>query len=227
MEREQETPDSQLDAPTSSEIEVLELFRRSPHPYLRHKDEIRNLSSDRLRPPTGTSRHRPNPPNRTSSDADGRKRRKASPGSQSPSESGTEADDEGFAFVKALLPPPLRPHKGLRDPDLGHGAISPLLTPTQIDDEGRTFAKGYFGVDKKKARKGEASSIEEDAQAARQRYLRRRRNELLRRATEVLLLTGIGVLTVSGCNSWDQLVERHRGEPLVRTSTCTRLTRTQ
>lgn len=217
MEQELDSAESQLDARALSEVEALELFRRSPHPYLRHKDQIRNPSPGRLRPPTDMSRHRPNPPNRTISDADSRKRRKALTGSQSPSESGTEADDEGYTFVKALPPPPLRPHKGLRESGLAHGSISPLLTPTQIDDEGRTFIKGYFTDFTKKPHRGDASSTREDAQAARQRYFKRRRNELLRRTTEVLLLTAIGLLAVSGCDCWDKLFEKHRGKPLVET----------
>jgi hypothetical protein len=145
MSPESEPPDARLDAPTSSDVESLELFRRSPHPYLRRKDEIRKPSPDRLAPSSRAARNRPTPLNRATSDADGRKRRKTSSRSQSPSESGTEADDEGYSFVKALPPPPLRPHKGLRESEgLGQGALSPLLTPTQIDDEGRKFSDGYF-----------------------------------------------------------------------------------
>jgi hypothetical protein len=208
MPQEPDPPDAPLDAPTPSDMETLELFRRSPHPYLRHEDEIWKPSLER----SASSRLRPSPPNRTISDADGRKRRKTSSQSQSPSESGTEADDEGYSFVKALPPPPLRPHKGLRvTGGAGQGALSPLLTPTQIDDEGRRFSDGYFNEKKRRSRKGEPSFTDEEARIARQKYLKRRRNELFRRTTETALLVVIGVLAVSGCNCWTQLLAWHRG----------------
>jgi hypothetical protein len=212
MSQEVDRADARLNAPTSPEIEALELFRRSPHPYLRRKDEIRKPSPDRLAASSGAIRNRPSPPNGTMIDADGRKRRKASSRSQSPSESGTEADDEGYSFVKALPPPPLRPHKGLRETEQGRGGLSPLLTPTQIDDEGRKFSNGYFTDKKRGSQRGEPSFTDEEARAARQKYLKRRRNELVRRATETALLAGIGALAVSGCNCWGRLLGWHRGE---------------
>jgi hypothetical protein len=211
MSQETEPSDARLDAPTVSDFEALELLRRSPQPYLRHKDEIRKPSPDRLASSRAT-RDRPNPPSRTISDADGRKRRKTSSRSQSPSEGGTEADDEGYSFVRALPPPPLRPHKGLRETEgSGHGALSPLLTPTQIDDEGRRFSDEYFN--KKRAnRKGEPSFTDEEARSVRQKYLKRRRHELVRRTTETALLAGIGILAVSGCNCWQSLLAWHSGK---------------
>jgi hypothetical protein len=229
MSQESEPSDARLDAPTSSDIEALELFRRSPHPYLRHKDEIRKPSPERLASSSRATRNRPNPPSRTISDADGRKRRKTSSRSQSPSESGTEADDEGYSFVRALPPPPLRPHKGLRDTEGSvQGALSPLLTPTQIDDEGRKFSDGYFNGKKRGNRKGEPSFTDEEARSARQKYLKRRRNELVRRTTETALLAGIGILAVTGCNCWQQLLVWHRGEHhRLRPQSWTRLTISQ
>ncbi|KAH8731492.1 hypothetical protein GQ44DRAFT_755614 [Phaeosphaeriaceae sp. PMI808] len=226
MPQEPEPPDSQLNAPTSSEIEALELFRRSPHPYLRHKNEIRKPSPDRLMPSPNSTRNRSNSPYRTISDADGRKRRKplSQSQSQSPSESGTEADDEGYSFVKALPPPPLRLHKGLRDTGgLGQDVVSPLLTPTQIDDEGRKFSDEYFTDKKKRNRRGELSFTDEEARAARQKYLKRRRNELVRRTTETILLAGIGFLVVSGCDCWEQLLNWHRVELVTHTAVMTGL----
>lgn len=207
-----DTPQDALgDVPTPADIEHLELFRRSPHPYLRHKDQIRRPSPDRSRaasPPPPTP---PRSSDRIISDEDGRKRRKA--GSQSPSESGTEADDEGYSFVKALPAPPLRPHKGLRDTrgaERGDWA-SPLLTPTQIDDEGRKLSEGYFEDRKKGTRRGYTSFTDDEARAARQKYRKRRRNELVRRTTETALLAGIGALAVQGCGCWGELLGWHRG----------------
>ena len=151
------------------------------------------------------------------SDADGRKRRKTPTQSQSPSGSGTEADDEGYTFVKALPPPPLRPHKGLRDTHGSGQGGSPLLTPTQIDDEGRKLSDEYFAEKKKGKRKGEASFTDDEARAARQKYLKRRRMELVRRTTETALLAGIGFLAVSGCGCWEKLLGWHRGKNRILT----------
>ncbi|KAF2832171.1 hypothetical protein CC86DRAFT_340489 [Ophiobolus disseminans] len=213
MSQELEPPDPQLDAPTQSDMEALELFRRSPHPYLRHKNEIRKASPERSPPPTSAPQPRPGTSNSTISDEDGRKRRKTSSQSQSPSESGTEADDEGYSFVKALPPPPLRLHKGLRDTrGSGQEGLSPLLTPTQIDDEGRKFSDEYFTEKKKGSRRGQPSFTDDEARVARQKYLKRRRNELVRRATETALLAGIGFLAVSGCDCWEKLLGWHRVE---------------
>lgn len=86
------------------------------------------------------------------------------------------------------------------------------MTPTQIDDEGRRFSDEYFTEKKKGTRRGEASFPDDEARAARQKYLKRRRNELIRRTTETALLAGIGFLAVSGCNCWEKLLGWHRGE---------------
>ncbi|KAH7401782.1 hypothetical protein DE146DRAFT_441148 [Phaeosphaeria sp. MPI-PUGE-AT-0046c] len=217
MSQEPDPRETLLDAPTASDMEGLELFRRSPHPYLRHKDQIRKSSPERS---ATSSQHatlqRPKHPNRMISDASGRKRRRTSPQSrsqsQSPSESGTEADDEGYSFVKALPPPPLRPHKGLRD--TGGSVQSPLLTPTQIDDEGRKFSDEYFNKKRKGTGQGELSFTDEEARIARQKYRKRRRMELVRRTTETALLAAIGAFAVSGCNCWVSLLRWHRAELL-------------
>jgi hypothetical protein len=220
MADEADLSDMRLNAPMSPELEALEMFRRTPHPYLRHKHEIRRFSPTRQAPRLDATRNRSSLLNSTIPDADGRKWRKASSRSQSPSESGTEADDEGYTFVKALPPAPLRLHKGLREPDAqGRGGLSPLLTPTQIDDEGRKYSNGYFTDKKRSTRKGGISVTDEEARAARQKYLQRRRNELLRRTTETALLAGIGALAVSGCNCWARLLGWHRGE--TRETDCT------
>lgn len=144
------------------------------------------------------------------SDEDRRKRRKRN--SQSPSESGTEADDEAYQFVKALPAPPLRPRKGLRDrKGLREEGLSPLLTPTQIEEEVRKYSAEYFQDKKNVSHAGEASPTDKEAKAARQKYIKRRRNEVVRRTTETALLAGIGFLAVNGCGCCSQLLEWHRG----------------
>jgi hypothetical protein len=205
--------DAQLDAPTASEVEALELFRRSPHPYLRHRADLSNnhTSSDTSSSNVVAHQTPPRSSDRTISDQDGRKRRKLD--SQSPSESGTEADDEGYQFVKALPAPPLRPRKGLRDrKGLREEGLSPLLTPTQIEEEVHNCSNEYFKDKDDRSKMGVTSSRDEEARAARQKYLKRRRNEVVRRTTETALLAGIGFLAVSGCGCWPKLLEWHRGE---------------
>lgn len=207
--------DAPLDAPTASELETLELFRRSPHPYLRHRADLSttHTPSDPSSNSASASRTPPRSSDRTISDEDNRKRRKRE--SQSPSESGTEADDEGYQFVKALPAPPLRPHKGLRDAKgLRDELLSPLLTPTQIEEEARKYSNEFFEGGKKSARVGITSAIDEEAKAARQKYIKRRRNEVVRRTTETALLAGIGLLAVNGCECWPKLLEWHRGRSI-------------
>lgn len=199
-----EVPEAQLEAPMSSDIEALELFRRSPHPYHRRQHELRpaQQSSESLSNATHAQG--------VISDEDERKRRRVS---QSPSESGTEADDEGYGFIKALPAPPLRPRKGLRDvrgTGLA-GDVTPLLTPSQVDEEGRKLAGQYFRPRKEGSRGGEPSPTDEEAKAARKKYLKRRRNEVVRRTTETALLGVIGILAVSGCGCWEKLLQWHRG----------------
>lgn len=197
------------DALAPADIEELELFRRSPHPYHRRQHALQSQGVSASSSTTSFLRTSLQPTS-TISDDDGRKRRKLS---QSPSASGTEADDEGYSFIKALPAPPLRPHKGLRDVR-GSGIddiASPLLTPSQVDEEGRKFSTGYFKARKGKSRSGEPVPTDEEAKAAREKYRRRRRNELIRRTTETVLLGVIGLLAVRGCCCWKQHLRWHRG----------------
>ncbi|KAH6612607.1 hypothetical protein C7974DRAFT_81326 [Boeremia exigua] len=205
---EADPSDVSLDAPPASEIEALELFRRSPHPYLRHRADLSNAqtSSNPSSNNASASRTPPRSSDRTISDEDRRKRRKRN--SQSPSESGTEADDEGYQFVKALPAPPLRPRKGLKG--FREEGLSPLLTPTQIEEEVRKYSDEYFKGKKDPAQAGNASATDQEAKAARQKYLKRRRNEVVRRVTETGLLAGIGLLAINGCDCWSKLLEWHR-----------------
>ncbi|KAF2993313.1 hypothetical protein E8E13_000754 [Curvularia kusanoi] len=210
---DQDPSDTQLDAPTVSEVEALELFRRSPHPYLRHRADFNSTHTPSDAPTNSVlaSQTPSRSSDRTISDQDGRKRRKLD--SHSPSESGTEADDEGYQFVKALPAPPLRPRKGLRDrKGLREEGLSPLLTPTQIEEEVRNYPNEYFKDEKHISKTGDADSMGEEARVARQKYIKRRRNEVVRRTTETALLAGISVLAVSGCCCWSKLLEWHRVE---------------
>lgn len=201
-----------------SEVEQLELFRRSPHPYHRRQHELQSNQASPEASSNDFSRTALGPSDRTISDQDGRKRRKIS---QSPSESGTEADDEGYGFVKALPAPPLRPRKGLRDVrGTGlDGVPSPLLTPSLVDEEGRRLSTDYFKLRKDGIRNREPSPTDDETKAAREKYLKRRRSELVRRVTETALLGFIGILAVRGCGCWERLRQWHRGSKIGLAST--------
>ncbi|KAF2740466.1 hypothetical protein EJ04DRAFT_211369 [Polyplosphaeria fusca] len=206
-----ELPDTQVDGDISNEIESLELFRRSPHPYHRRQKDLRTADASTESSGNDFLRTSLHASDRTISDQDGRNRRKIS---QSPSDSGTEADDEGYGFIKALPAPPLRPRKGLRDVrgSSCDGTASPLLTPSQFDEEGRRFSAEYFKSSKEGSKSGDTLPIDEEAKAARQKYVKRRRAELVRRTTEAALLGAIGLLSVKGCCCWEKLLQWHRGE---------------
>lgn len=212
---EDELPDAQLDPSPPSEIEALELFRRSPHPYHRRQHELRTAPQSAESSSHDLSRTTLQPSQTSITDQDGRTRRKPS---QSPSESGTEADDEGYSFIKALPAPPLRPRKGLRDMrGAGQdGEASPLLTPSQMDEDGRRLSSQYYRSKKGGLQTGGRSPTDDEAKAARQKYLKRRRNEVVRRTTETILLGAIGIFAVSGCDCWEKLLQWHRGGHVFR-----------
>ena len=110
---------------------------------------------------------------------------KASRSANSPSESGTDADDESFTFTRALPPPPLRPRKGLRDAkgaDLDAAGI-PFLTPSKLGDD----VADHFGTH---AIKGDRLAADEKT---KQLNIKRRHTELLRRVAEVSTLAALGV----------------------------------
>lgn len=213
-----ELHNSQFEAPATSDIEALELFRRSPHPYHRRQHELRTAQPSSASSSSQLSRTTRPASQGTPSDEDEKKRRRLS---QSPSESGTEADDEGYGFIKALPAPPLRPRKGLRDARGSglEGDATPLLTPSQVDEEGRKLSMQYFQSRKGVSRTGEPSPTDDEAKAVRQKYLKRRRNEILRRTTETALLGVIGMLAVGGCKCWEKLLHWHRGMCMLREAT--------
>src|SRR3954451_14065609 len=92
LQEEQATPRSST--PLSPEAaENLRQFNRSPHPYHRSQRIGSHTPSeygDHLHPLS------------------------YSRSSRTPSDSGTEADDESTGILRGLPAPPLRPHKGLR-----------------------------------------------------------------------------------------------------------------
>ncbi len=172
---------------------------RSPHPY--HRDQASVLQDNalarappqdaRLRPCLNYSSPKPRVEEATYFDSDYRRRRKET---SSPSESGTEADDEKGASLLRLPPPPSRPRKGLKGSN-GSGTVSPLLTPSYLDREPPTLAV----KSKKKNRVGlySPSYVDEETRKLREKFTRRRRAELIRRVTETILLGTVGLMACS------------------------------
>lgn len=170
-------------------------FSRSPHPYalrspetLHDAQETLDGSNPRTRPSVASLQ--PNSARVQSRffDVDSRKRRKDS---SSPSESGTEADDESGPFLRGLPAPPARLRKGLKN-ETAQGTPSPLLTPSYLDDEKRRqVVEARF---KRRASLQSNTSTDEETLSIRAKFENRRRAELLRRTTEAILLFGVGGL---------------------------------
>lgn len=162
---------------------------RSPHPYLRNQRSLDGQDGEHGRSaPTvlveggkleDEIRDTPQTPPSTSRDG-------------TASESGTEADDERPHLLKALPPATYRPRKGLKHTD---GTVSPLLTPSQLDLQGRKLSQGYF--DPFSLGKRAQSPDEEHLRLERQKFEARRRAERIRRLSEGLLVAVIGI--VVGC----------------------------
>ncbi|KAK5006189.1 hypothetical protein LTR28_006789, partial [Elasticomyces elasticus] len=175
-----------------AELEHIGHFNRSPHPYSRsqytgltdeHQDNSGEGSSAAV-----SSRSESGPETESTRYDRGLKITQ----SASASESGTEADDEGYSFVKALPPANVRPRKGLRNAEQTEGTTTPLLTPSQLDADSRRRSDGYFRW-RTSAEGARKDADEEEQRAVRARSTTRRRAEYIRRMLEGLLLGVIGI----------------------------------
>ncbi|KAL8855306.1 MAG: hypothetical protein Q9178_008035 [Gyalolechia marmorata] len=119
-------------------------------------------------------------------DSDSRKRRKDS---TTPSDSGTEADNESGPLLKSLPAPPAKLRKGLKNGS-AVGTPSPLLTPSYLDDEKRREV--FEASLKRRASLQSHTSTDEETLAIRDKFRKKRRAELIRRLTETVLLLCIG-----------------------------------
>lgn len=201
-----------------SERDALRFFTRSPHPYHRHqvaKASNKGASSGGA----GIGSSPTTTPTPHLSDAEGpvvasqENGKSCRNGSETPSESGTEADDEGYGFIKALPAPPVKPRKGLRDTRgyIVDGTPSPLLTPSQLDDQERRLSQDFLRAIKK----SETISLSDnEARAARAKYVKRRRAEVIRRLSEVALLGAIGGLILCDQTIWQFSARWHTGNGL-------------
>ncbi|CAF9915590.1 hypothetical protein IMSHALPRED_002648 [Imshaugia aleurites] len=179
-------------------------FSRSPHPYSKVKSDVLQDSNaaaclgNALVSPTVTDSSVTSEKNLyTYFDADHRKRRK---GYSSPSDSGTEADDErGRSSLLGLPAPPIRPRKGLKG-SKGSGTESPLLTPSYLDAESRRLdSKAEV---KRRGSLQSQSCTDEETVKLRQKFNQRRRAELIRRVSETILMGAIGFIACSTDIGW-------------------------
>ncbi|KAI9777031.1 MAG: hypothetical protein M1835_005339 [Candelina submexicana] len=179
---------------------------RSPHPYHRRQVEPLSVAKEHGTLSHSTYTHSQQSPSLTppssASDQDGIPLTDSSYSprkpSTSPSDSGTEADDESFRFLKRLPAPPLRPKKGLKDAKdpAAEGTLSPLLTPSFLKGEHRNFSRDF-----EIARQDEAESYKESEEGRRrvkERYKKRRQAEIIRRGSEIVLLGAIGGIVICG-----------------------------
>ncbi len=176
---------------------------RSPHPYYRNRDTVlqdngTHVSAARgsgFTPTLGTSQVERRA-GATYFDADHRKRRK---NTSSPSESGTEADDEKAGSLLRLPAPPARLRKGLKGLN-SSGTASPLLTPSYLDEEPRRL-----GLESRKRRRESLQSptyTDEETVRLREKFVRRRRAELIRRISETILLGSVGFISCHDEIGW-------------------------
>ena len=200
------TPGSKLAIDSHENLNHKQRCSRSPHPYHRNSAEG---SLGKVPSPNDSSERRlenarfhnqglPKSQESDYFDTNDRKRRKPY---TSPSESGTEADDERPSFLKGLPAPPSRPRKGLRG-NTGFGAAatsSPYLTPSYLDEYRPTPTKVKL---KRRVSTHDQVAANEEARQILEKYTKRRRAELVRRVVESLLLTGVGYVTFRG-SEWD------------------------
>jgi len=196
-------PDASEQDPSWARQDALRQLSRSPHPYHLHRFELVEQSfSHSFRRPQ-LSRKSSN--SKETGSEDGGSGWKFS---NSPTDSGTEADDESYGLLKSLPAPPVQSRKGLRD---GQGQSenipSPLLTPISLDEAERDA--WLYRRQHKSGADGQ-TSLENEERKAIERFYRRRRAELIRRGTEVLLLGAIGACVLYGENVWNGVQEWRR-----------------
>ena len=170
---------------------------RSPHPYHRRSSSVRKNdltipSHTPRRPIDGHTQAQltASLPQENGfdgggcSDVDGQKRRGYS---SSPSDSGTEADDES-GVLRGLPAPAIRSRKGFRG-STHFDPLNPLLTPSSFDEDSRKLVSDHH------FRHDVLSLLgEEESSKVRAKFIRRRQAELMRRLSETILLGSIGCI---------------------------------
>ena len=181
---------------------------RSPHPYSKQQRDVlqdsgsasaylRNALAGSTMTDSSLNFEKNEHAYDTYFDADHRKRRKAS---SSPSDSGTEADDErGRSSLLGLPAPPIRPRKGLKGLN-GLGTESPLLTPSYLDAEARRLESK--SQPKRRGSLQSQTYTDEETVILRQKFNQKRQAELIRRITETVLVGAIGFVACSSDIEW-------------------------
>ena len=173
-------------------------LRRSPHPYSRRSFDVpERLQLNR--------QSRPNPLELSADRFPRANRRnyvqkttaglvKSKENHTSPSDSGTEADDER-PLLKALTAPPLRPRKGLKSAkgSTAEPFASPLPTPSTAEDEGKTLQWGQLAGKGQNLGQWTVKQRSGKENTRRKRY---GRAEFLRRALEATLLAAVGYINL-------------------------------
>lgn len=148
------------------------------------------------------------------------------PKSSSNSDSGTEADDESTGLLRGLPAPPTRPRKGYRDgrdgkteadiatpavtPDILKMSAFPALTPFISIGEKDTSRNP--AQKRKKAYRASTKTSDDDERQIRERYLRRKRSEVVRRLAEGALFSSVGFVCCLGPGVFKALRSWHRGK---------------
>ena len=168
---------------------------RSPQPYKWRKDYFQDviLKPVHLEPPpsTASTEVKTGYPT-TSNPHQDRGLHKKLRAAISPSDSGTEADDESGVILKGLPAPPIKWRKGFKDNE-GQGTASPLLTPSYLDDDEQRLA-----IERQLRRSPTfrtPAAMNDEIIKIREKFTRRRRAELLRRISETTLLAIIGYVS--------------------------------
>jgi hypothetical protein len=179
---------------------------RSPHPYRRRKPDIFSAAGEfpPLTSGSSTAAYNRHSPERSS----GGKQTPRRAYVVSPSESGTEADDERYLVVKALPAPPFRPRKGLRNSKgVTNGDITPLLSPDGLDG---IFSRSSDGEEHASLVK--VSTEAEDARVTQAKAARRRRAEIVRRVCEIGFLALLESIVLLKQRVWWSLSRAERGK---------------
>ena len=178
------------------DLEPLQTHRlsRSPHPYHRRQSECvghEQWNGGKISPNLKILENTDTRYEKLTSTREYTPRRVKLP--VSPSDSGTEADDESGLVLQSLPAPPLRWHKGLKGQDR-EGSPSPLLTPSYLDDENQGLE-----LERQLSRYADyqsSASIDDEKRKIREKFTKRRRAELLRRLSETILLGIVGYIVL-------------------------------
>lgn len=192
--------------------DALRLLSRSPHPYRRRRTNDTPSTHGFPSPSTLTPAHSDSERGSAISPNNGKTYAQRT-ASKTPSESGTEADDEGYGFVKALPAPPPKLRKGLRDARGNglDGGITPLLTPSLIEEEGERSSQSYFRQRRAEREAAQRATDDEARAAKEEKVKRRRRAELIRRAAETALLGAVGATVLGNVPVWNSVMFWYRG----------------